>query len=238
MAKMRYRPLGSSGLKVSEISLGTMMFGGPTSAAEAQRMLDFGLEQGVNFIDTANVYSETRSESVIGEAIQAKRNAFILATKVGNKVGSGRNEAGLSRRHVMEAVDASLARLKTDWIDLYYIHRVDADTSWENVVQTFADLIRAGKIRSWGLSNVYAWQIAHVCHLCRQLAAPAPSALQPYYNLMNRQPEVELLPAARSFGLGVVPYSPIARGMLTGKYKVNQAADPASRAGRKDRRMM
>jgi aryl-alcohol dehydrogenase-like predicted oxidoreductase len=238
MAKMRYRPLGSSGLKVSEISLGTMMFGGPTSEAEARRMLDFGLEQGVNFIDTANVYSETRSESVIGEAIQAKRHAFILATKVGNKVGSGRNEAGLSRRHVMAAVDASLARLKTDWIDLYYIHRVDADTAWENVVQTFADLIRAGKIRSWGLSNVHAWQIAHVHHLCRQLGAPAPSALQPYYNLMNRQPEVELLPAARAFGLGVVPYSPIARGMLTGKYKVNQAADPTSRAGRKDRRML
>jgi len=238
MAKMRYRPLGSSGLKVSEISLGTMMFGGPTSDAEARRMLDFGLEQGVNFIDTANVYSQTRSESVIGEAIKANRNAWILATKVGNKVGSGRNDSGLSRRHVMAAIDASLGRLKTDWIDLYYIHRVDADTSWENVVQTFADLIRAGKIRHWGLSNVHAWQIAHVHHLCRHMGAPQPSALQPYYNLMNRQPEVEVLPAARAFGLGVVPYSPIARGMLTGKYKVNQAADPASRGGRQDRRMM
>jgi aryl-alcohol dehydrogenase-like predicted oxidoreductase len=238
MAKMRYRPLGSSGLKVSEISLGTMMFGGPTSDAEARRMLDFGLEQGVNFIDTANVYSQTRAESVIGEAIKAKRNAWILATKVGNKLGSGRNDSGLSRRHVIDAVDASLARLKTDWIDLYYIHRVDADTGWENVVQTFADLIRAGKIRHWGLSNVHAWHIAHVHHLCRQMGAPTPSALQPYYNLMNRQPEVELLPAARAFDLGVVPYSPIARGMLTGKYKVNEAADPSSRGGRKDRRML
>jgi len=238
MAKMRYRPLGSSGLKVSEISLGTMMFGGPTSDAEARRMLDFGLEQGVNFIDTANVYSETRSESVIGEAIKAKRSAWILATKVGNKVGPGGNCSGLSRRHVMNAVEASLGRLKTDCIDLYYIHRVDAATSWENVVQTFADLIRAGKIRHWGLSNVHAWHIAHVHHLCRQMGAPTPSALQPYYNLMNRQPEVELLPAARAFDLGVVPYSPIARGMLTGKYKVNEAADPSSRGGRKDRRML
>ena len=238
MAKMRYRPLGTSGLKVSEISLGTMMFGGPTSDAEARRMLDFGLEQGVNFLDTANVYSETRAESVIGEAIKSKRNAWVLASKVGNKVGAGRNEAGLSRRHVMDAVHASLARLKTDCIDLYYIHRVDPDTAWENVVQTFADLIRGGKIRHWGLSNVQGWQIAHVHHLCRQMGAPAPSALQPYYNLMNRQPEVELLPAARAFGLGVVPYSPIARGMLTGKYKVNQAADPTSRGGRKDRRML
>jgi len=238
MAKMRYRPLGSSGLKVSEIALGTMMFGGPTSEVEARRMLDFGLEQGVNFIDTANVYSETRSESVIGEAIKAKRSAWILATKVGNKVGPGGNCSGLSRRHVMNAVEASLGRLKTDCIDLYYIHRVDAATSWENVVQTFADLIRAGKIRHWGLSNVHAWHIAHVHHLCRQMGAPTPSALQPYYNLMNRQPEVELLPAARAFDLGVVPYSPIARGMLTGKYKVNEAADPSSRGGRKDRRML
>jgi aryl-alcohol dehydrogenase-like predicted oxidoreductase len=238
MAQMRYRPLGSSGLKVSEIALGTMMFGGPTSEAEARRMLDFGLEQGVNFIDTANVYSETRSESVIGEAIKAKRSAWILATKVGNKVGPGGNCSGLSRRHVMNAVEASLGRLKTDCIDLYYIHRVDAATSWENVVQTFADLIRAGKIRHWGLSNVHAWHIAHVHHLCRQMGAPTPSALQPYYNLMNRQPEVELLPAARAFDLGVVPYSPIARGMLTGKYKVNEAADPSSRGGRKDRRML
>jgi aryl-alcohol dehydrogenase-like predicted oxidoreductase len=238
MGKMRYRVLGASGLKVSEISLGTMMFGGPTSETEARRMLDFGLEHGVNFLDTANVYSETRSESVIGEAIKGNRNAWILATKVGNKVGSGPNDSGLSRRHVMDAVEASLTRLKTDSIDLYYIHRVDADTSWENVVQTFADLIRSGKIRHWGLSNVQAWQIAHLHHLSRQMGAPAPCALQPYYNLMNRQPEVELLPAARAFGLGIVPYSPIARGMLSGKYRVNEAADPVSRAGRKDRRMM
>jgi len=238
MAKMRYRPLGSSGLKVSEISLGTMMFGGPAGAAEARRMLDYALEQGVNFVDTANVYSETRSESVLGDALQGKRNAWIIASKVGNKLGAGPNDSGLSRRHVMAAVEASLRRLKTDCIDLYYIHRVDADTAWENVVQTFSDLIRSGKIRHWGLSNVQAWQIAHVHHLCRQLGAFVPSALQPYYNLMNRQPEVELLPAARAFGLGIVPYSPLARGVLTGKYRVNEAADPASRGGRKDRRLM
>jgi len=238
MAKMRYRPLGANGLKVSEISLGTMMFGGPTGEGEARRMLDYALEQGVNFLDTANVYSETRAESVIGDALKGRRHAWILATKVGNRVGSGPNGSGLSRRHVLEAVDASLGRLKTDCIDLYYIHRVDAETSWENIVQTFADLIRIGKIRHWGLSNVQAWQIAHVHHLCRQINAPTPSALQPYYNLLNRQPEVELIPAARAFGLGIVPYSPIARGMLTGKYRVNAAVDPASRGGRKDRRML
>jgi len=238
MAKMRYRALGASGLRVSEISLGTMMFGGPTGDVEAQRMLDYGLEHGVNFVDTANVYSETRSETIIGEAIKAKRDQWIVATKVGNQVGSGMHDSGLSRRHVMRAVDASLKRLQTDFIDLYYIHRVDQSTSWENVVATFGDLIRAGKIRQWGLSNVYGWQIAHVHHVCRQFGISTPAALQPYYNLMNRQPEVEVLPAARAFGLGVVPYSPIARGMLTGKYKVNQAAEAGSRGARKDRRMM
>ncbi len=238
MAKMRYRVLGSSGLKVSEISLGTMMFGGLTSDADARRMVDYGLERGINFIDTANVYSETRSESVIGEAIKLKRDQWIVATKVGNKVGPGVNDNGLSRRHVLRAVEGSLKRLQTDCIDLYYIHRVDDSTSWENVVATFGDLIRVGKIRQWGLSNVLGWQIANVHHLCRQMGVPPPAALQPYYNLMNRQPEVEILPSARAFGLGVVPYSPIARGMLTGKYKVNQAAEPDSRGARKDRRMM
>jgi aryl-alcohol dehydrogenase-like predicted oxidoreductase len=215
-----------------------MMFGGQTGDAEARRILDYGREQGVNFLDTANVYSETRAESVIGAALKGKRDQWIIATKVGNKVGPDRNDWGLSRRHVMAAVDASLARLNTDYIDLYYIHRVDDATSWENVVTTFGALLAAGKIREWGLSNVRGWQIAHVIHLCRQLNVPAPTALQPYYNLMNRQPEVEMLPAARSFGLGVVPYSPIARGMLTGKYRVNEAAAPGSRAARKDRRML
>src|SRR5215510_14944447 len=232
MAKMRYRALGASGLRVSEISLGTMMFGGPTSDVEAQRMLDYGFEHGVNFVDTANVYSETRSETIIGEAIKAKRDQWIVATKVGNQVGSGMHDSGLSRRHVMRAVDASLKRLQTDFIDLYYIHRVDQSTSWENVVATFGDLIRAGKIRQWGLSNVYGWQIAHVHHVCRQMGIPTPAALQPYYNLMNRQPEVEVLPAARAFGLGVVPYSPIARGMLTAKYNGREHPEGLSRGAR------
>jgi aryl-alcohol dehydrogenase (NADP+) len=145
---------------------------------------------------------------------------------------------GLSRRHILQAAEASLKRLQTDHIDLYYIHRVDPSTSWENTIAAFGDLIRQGKIREWALSNVKAWHIPHVVHLCRQLGVPRPAALQPYYNLMNRQPEVELLPAARELGLGVVPYSPIARGVLTGKYKVNQKADPGTRAGRQDRRML
>ena len=238
MTEMTYGVLGSSGIKVSRICLGTMMFGGPTDEHEARRMMDHALDSGVNFIDTANVYTQGRSESVIGPAIKAKRDRWVLATKVAQSTGPAVTEGGLSRRHILQAVEASLKRLATDYIDVYYIHRVDPNTPWEQTIAAFGDLIRQGKIREWALSNVRAWHIPHVVHLCRQLGVPQPAALQPYYNLMNRQPEVELLPAAKAFGLGVVPYSPIARGVLTGKYKVNQKADPATRAGRQDRRMM
>jgi aryl-alcohol dehydrogenase-like predicted oxidoreductase len=235
---MRYRVLGSSGVTVSEICLGTMMFGGPTGATEARRIIDHAADNGVNFIDTANVYAEGRSESVIGPAIKAKRDRWVLATKVAQSTGPDITDRGLSRRHMMRAVEASLRRLQTDHLDLYYIHRVDPDTAWEQTIAAFGDLIRQGKVRDWALSNVRAWHIPHVHHLCRQLGVPQPAALQPYYNLMNRQPEIELLPAAKAFGLGVVPYSPLARGVLTGKYKVNQEAEPDSRAGRRDKRML
>ena len=238
MADMRYRVLGRSGMKVSELCLGTMLFGELTDAAEARRIIDHAADHGVNFIDTANVYADGRSEAVIGPAIAAARGRWVLATKVAQPTGPAVTDRGLSRRHVMQAVDASLARLRTDHIDLYYIHRVDPDTAWEETIAAFGDLIRQGKVREWALSNVKAWHIPHVHHLCRQLGVPPPTALQPYYNLMNRQPEVEVLPAARAFGLGVVPYSPLARGVLTGKYKVNEPADPGTRAGRQDRRML
>jgi aryl-alcohol dehydrogenase-like predicted oxidoreductase len=238
VAEMRYRVLGTSGVKVSEICLGTMMFGGPTDTAQARRIIRHARDNGVNFIDTADVYAEGRSEAVIGPAIKAERDRWVLATKVAQATGPDVTDRGLSRRHVMQAVEASLERLQTEYIDLYYIHRVDPDTAWEQVVATFGDLIRQGKVREWALSNVKAWHIPHVHHLCRELGVPPPAALQPYYNLMNRQPEIEMLPAARAFGLGVVPYSPLARGVLTGKYKVGEAAEPGSRAGRRDKRML
>ena len=145
---------------------------------------------------------------------------------------------GLSRRYLLRSADASLKRLGTDHIDLFYIHRVDPDTAWERVVATFGDLIRAGKVREWGLSNVRAWHIPHVVHLCRQMGVPEPAALQPYYNLMNRQPEVELLPAAKFFGVGVVPYSPLSRVLLSGKYRFNHFPDPCIRAARQYKLMM
>ena len=238
MAQMRHRVLGSSGIKVSELCLGAMMFGGPTDEAHARRIVDHAAESGVNFIDTADVYTEGRSETIIGAAIKTTRDRWVVATKGAQKVGLNVTDAGLSRRHLIRAVDASLKRLGTDYIDLYYIHRVDADTSWENTIATFGSLISQGKIREWALSNVRAWHIPHIVHLCRQISVPQPVALQPYYNLMNRQPETELLPAARFFGLGVVPYSPLARGVLTGKYKVNQVAEAGSRAARQDKRML
>jgi aryl-alcohol dehydrogenase-like predicted oxidoreductase len=238
VTNLRYRVLGTSGIKVSEISLGTMMFGGPTSDAEAQRIVDHATERGINFIDTADVYNDGRSETAVGAAIKAKRQRWVLATKVGQRGSASATDFGLSRRYLMHSADASLKRLGTETIDLYYIHRVDPDTAWEQVVATFGDLIRTGKVREWALSNVRAWHIAHVAHLCRQMGVPQPAALQPYYNLMNRQPEVELLPAAKFFRLGVVPYSPIARGVLSGKYKVNQVAEPGTRAARHDKRMM
>ena len=238
MPEMRYRVLGRSGLRVSELCLGTMNFGGPTDEAESRRIIDHALDNGVNLIDTANVYTEGRSEEVIGRALKGRRDGVVLATKVAQVVGSRPNDRGLSRTHVMKAVDDSLRRLQTDCIDLYYTHRVDPNTPWEEVAETFGNLIRAGKVRNWALSNVRAWQIAHVTHICRNLGVPQPVALQPYYNLMTRQPEVEVLPAAREFGLGVVPYSPVARGILTGKYRLNVAPDADSRVARQDTRMM
>ena len=240
---MPHRTLGSSGMRVSELCLGTMMFGDQTDDAEANRIVGHALDHGVNFIDTADQYASGRSEEIVGRAIKASRSKWVLATKAGNAQGAGPfkegpiNE-GQSRRHVMNACEASLRRLGTETIDLYYVHLPDAHTAWEQVVATYGTLIQQGKIREWALSNVRAWQIAHVAHLCDRQAVPRPTAVQPYYNLMNRMPEIEVLPAARHFGLGVVPYSPIARGILTGKYQLNVAPEAGTRAARRDKRMM
>ena len=233
-----YRPLGSSGLKVSSICLGTMMFGGPCPEVEAARIVADAADQGINFIDTANTYEKGRSEEVVGRAVAANRGHWVLATKLAQPMGPGPNDRGLSRRNMIQATDASLRRLGTDWIDIQYIHRVDASVPWIEVARTFGDLISAGKIRYWGLSNVRAWHIPVIAAACREAGVPLPVVLQPYYNLMTRTPEVELLPAARAFDLGVAAYSPLARGILSGKYQPGSNAPPDTRAGRSDRRMM
>ncbi|ALJ35919.1 aldo/keto reductase [Azospirillum brasilense] len=235
---MNYRKLGRSGVKVSPLCLGAMMFGGPTDEPTAVRIIAHAAEAGINFIDTADVYNEGRSEEIVGRAVRSDRERWVVATKLGNPTGPGPNQRGLSRRRLNVACDASLRRLGTDWIDLYYLHREDPDTPLEETVAALGDLIRSGKIRAFGVSNFRSWRIAEICRLCDRLGIDRPVACQPYYNALNRMPEVEILPACGHYGLGVVPYSPLARGVLTGKYLPGDEPSADTRAGRKDRRMM
>lgn len=235
---MQYRSLGTSGVQVSPLCLGTMMFGGATDEATAHRIIDRARDQGVNFIDTANTYSGGKSEEIVGRAIREHRSWWVLATKIANPTAPGPNGRGLSRRAVFDAVDGSLRRLGTDVIDLLYLHKEDHGTPLVETVRALADLIRAGKIRYIGVSNYRGWRVAELCRLCEAAGIDRPAASQPLYNALNREPEVEHLPACGYYGLGVVPYSPLARGVLTGKYAPNVAPEPETRAGRRDRRMM
>ncbi|OKO86047.1 NADP-dependent oxidoreductase [Bradyrhizobium sp. NAS80.1] len=239
---MQYRQLGRSGLKVSPICLGTMMFGGPTDEAASKRIVAKAHEAGINFIDTADAYSKGASEEVVGRAIGNNRQAWVLATKLANPMntgmGSDPNRAGLSRRWVLQAADESLKRLGTDHIDVYYLHKEDHATPLEETVRAMGDLIRSGKVRYFGVSNYRAWRVAEICNICDRLGIDRPAVSQPYYNAMNRMPEVEHFPACSYYGLGIVPYSPLARGVLTGKYKPDAAPDKETRAGRNDTRMM
>ena len=235
---MDYRNLGRSGLKVSPLCLGTMMFGGQTDGAASARIIAQARDSGVNFIDTANAYNEGRSEEIVGRAIASERSTWILATKVANPMGPGPNERGLSRHHIVSACDASLARLGTDVIDIYYLHKEDHATPLGETVRAIADLIRAGKIRYFGVSNYRAWRVAEICRLADDLGIDRPVVSQPYYNALNRVPEVEHLPACGYYGLGVVPYSPLARGVLTGKYDPAKPPPQGTRAGRQDKRMI
>jgi aryl-alcohol dehydrogenase (NADP+) len=235
---MHYRQLGRSGLKVSPICLGTMMFGGPTDEATSARIVAKAREAGVNFIDTADAYVGGRSEEVVGRAIANNRHGWVLATKLANPMGSDPNRGGLSRRWVLQAADESLKRLGTDHIDIYYLHKEDHSTPLEETVRAMAELIRQGKLRYFGVSNYRAWRVAEICNICDRLGIDRPVASQPYYNAMNRMPEVEHFPACSYYGLGIVPYSPLARGVLTGKYAPDAAPDKETRAGRNDRRMM
>jgi aryl-alcohol dehydrogenase (NADP+) len=236
---MDYRRLGSSGLKVSPICLGTMMFGDRTSDAVAARIVASAMDAGINFIDTADSYAKGESERAVGKLIAKTRDRWVLATKVQNQTIAGDpNSGGLGRKWMTYEIDASLGRLKTDYVDVYYLHRDDLETPLDETVATMGDLIRAGKVGYFGLSNYDGWRIAEVVHTCRRLGVPQPVVLQPYYNAMNRISEVEMLPACRHYGLGVVPYSPLARGVLTGKYVPGRAPGADTRAGRKDRRMV
>lgn len=235
---MDYRQLGRRGLKVSPLCLGTMMFGGRSDEATSRRIIASARDAGLNFIDTADVYNAGRSEEITGEAIKGERDWWVLATKVCNPMGDGPNQRGLSRKWIFEAAENSLRRLGCDHIDIYYLHKEDLETPLEETVSAVGDLIRQGKIRYFGLSNYRAWRVAEVARVCGLIGVDLPVVSQPYYNAMNRMPEVEHLPACAHYGLGVVPYSPLARGVLTGKYDPDAPAPPDSRAGVEDTRMM
>jgi aryl-alcohol dehydrogenase-like predicted oxidoreductase len=235
---MQYRNLGRSNLRVSALCLGTMMFGDQTDKAESARIVDHAHAHGVNFIDTADVYTNGASEEIVGELIRTHRHDWVLATKLGNKMSERINEGHYSRTWMLRELEASLRRLRTDHIDIYYLHRDFADMNLEEPLRALDDAIRAGKLRYWGVSNFRGWRIAEVVHTAARLGMPAPVVCQPYYNLLNRMPEVEILPACEHHGIGVVPYSPIARGVLTGKYAPGAQPDPHSRAGRGDARIM
>lgn len=236
---MQYARLGNTGLKVSRICLGTMMFGDQTETEEAREIVEDARLAGINFIDTADVYSTGRSEEIVGRLIGDNRRNWVLATKVGNPMNSKDPlSGGLSRRWVRQALQDSLERLGTDWIDIYYLHCPDAATPIAETLSALKELLDAGRIRYWAVSNFRAWQIAEAVAVSKKMNMPPPVACQPYYNAMNRMPEVEVLPACAHFGLGVVPYSPLARGVLTGKYDPEAAAPADTRAGRGDKRML
>jgi aryl-alcohol dehydrogenase-like predicted oxidoreductase len=235
---MEYRALGRSGLKVSKLCLGAMMFGGATDEPTSARIIASAREQGVNFIDTADQYNAGKSEEVVGRAIARARDYWVLATKLANPWGNGPNEGGLSRKWVMQAVEGSLKRLGTDYIDVFYLHKEDHGTPLAETVRAMGDLVRQGKIRYFGVSNYRSWRIAEICHLADQMGIDRPVVNQPYYNAMNRMPEVEQLPASAYLGLGIVPYSPLARGVLTGKYSLDVPPGADTRVGRQDKRIM
>ncbi|WP_251865256.1 aldo/keto reductase [Achromobacter sp. Marseille-Q4962] len=235
---MNYRRLGQSNLRVSPLCLGTMMFGKQTPDDEAARIVASARDHGLNFIDTADVYNEGRSEEVVGRLLKDQRHHWVLASKIGNPIGQGPNQSHYSRKWLVQGVEASLARLGTDFLDILYLHRDFHEENLEEALWALGDLVRAGKLRAFGLSNFRGWRIAEVMRLCRELGVPQPVVCQPYYNMLNRGPEVEILPACRHYGLGVVPYSPIARGVLTGKYAPGQPPAADTRAGRGDARIL
>lgn len=229
---MNTRRLGSSNLQVSSLCLGTMSFGESTDDAEAARIVANAREFGVNFVDTADVYNQGESERMLGRCLAGDRERWVLATKVGRAMSDRPNHGGYSRAWLLRAADTSLARLGTDYIDVYYLHRDFEDTNLVETLQALGDLIRAGKIRYFGLSNFIGWRIAQIVGLCKEIGVPQPIVCQPHYNLVNRAPEVEILPACAALGLGVVPYSPLARGVLTGKCLPGLAPAEGTRATR------
>jgi aryl-alcohol dehydrogenase-like predicted oxidoreductase len=226
---VEYRQLGKSGVRVSTIGLGTNRFGIRVDQPGVTEIVDGALDLGINFIDTADVYQEGRSEESLGVALQGRRHTVILATKGYNKTGQGPNDYGASRHHLLNAVEASLRRLQSDYIDLYQIHRWDTTTPIEETLRTLDDLVRAGKLRYIGASNFAAWQLARA-NLLAELRGWEPFiTIQPHYHMFERSIEAELIPYCNEYGVGILPYFPLAGGFLTGKYKRGESAPTGSR---------
>ncbi|QCE34623.1 aldo/keto reductase [Acetobacteraceae bacterium] len=242
---MKYRFSGKNALELSEICLGSMMFGGPCEEAESKAILESAYESGINFLDTADVYQTGKTETLLGKLLGEKRKEWVIATKFGYGTqhmgfeGKGRKNAeGISRKWILETFHESLKRLQTDYVDLLYFHRAIPGHSFEEGLRTVGDLMAQGKVLYYGVSNFRGWEIAEIVRLADALGIARPLMAQPLYNITDRTAEMEILPACKQYGIGVTPYSPLARGVLSGKYRVGEAPSKESRAGRADKRMM
>jgi aryl-alcohol dehydrogenase-like predicted oxidoreductase len=244
---MQYRALGRTGLKVPEVSLGCMAFGRWIDKAQSFRVMDAALDAGMILFDTADVYGKGmdngdptqsgESEAIIGEWLKGKRDRILLATKVHGKVGTGVNDRGLSRYHIMRAIDHSLRRLQTDYIDLYQVHRFDEETPLEETLEALNDLVRQGKVRYIGCSNYAAWQIAKAHGISALRGLHRFESVQPQYSILAREIEDELLPFCASEKVGVIVYSPLGRGLLTGKYRLGEKPPEGTRGAAGEKRL-
>ncbi|HET7560369.1 MAG TPA: aldo/keto reductase [Limnochordia bacterium] len=231
---MQYVQLGRTGARVSELCLGCMNFGGATPEAESIQIIHRALDAGINFVDTANVYSRGVSESIVGKALAGRRDQVVLATKVHGRMGDGPNERGNSRLHIMREVENSLRRLQTDHIDLYQIHRPENETTIEETLGALDDLIRQGKVRYIGCSTFAAWQIVESLWTADARRLARFDCEQPPYSLFVRAVENDVLKVTRKYGLGVIPWSPLAGGWLSGKYKAGAALPEGSRGAKRN----
>ena len=219
---MQYRILGRTGVKVSSLCFGTMSFGGDADEDTSATMFKACLDAGINFFDSANAYAQGRSETILGKLIKGLRDELVITTKVSSKVGPGINDRGLSRRHMMNQVETSLRRLQTDRIDVYFLHHLDPDTPMEETLRGMEDLVRSGKVLYPAVSNQAAWQIARAIGYAERQGWSRFEVIQPMYSLAKRQAEVEILPLAQAEQIGVISYSPLGGGLLTGKYGVGR----------------
>lgn len=236
--EMPVHRLGRSGLVVSRLVLGTMNFGDRTSESDALRIIAAAGDAGVNFLDTADTYAGGRSEEIVGTAIASNRSSWVLATKLANRNGPGHNDRGLSRKWILHEAHQSLKRLKTDFIDILYLHVEDPETPMEETVRALAQLQRDGAIRYFGVSNHSAWRMAALCVLCDEEGIGRPVVAQPLYHALDRTAELELLPACQYLGVGAAVYSPTARGILSGKYSLDGPPPADSRVAVGDKRIL